>query len=677
MRYQMNFGRLATDGKQRAGFKGAPFRIAILGDFSGRANAGQLETGAQLAKRKPIKIDVDNLDDILERFSPTLNLTVGGAGGTVSIKPRSIDDLHPDELYANVELFEELSALRMQVENNSMFDRAVEAIKGWASEGTISKVRHRRSRSRGNAVPVQGRLDDFARLMGQAVAPAEPTPADELVKQMMAPYAVAGDDPDQAMVLGAVDEALSGAMRAILHHPDFQALESAWRSLDFLVRRVETSQSLQIIVYDISAEELAADLSAHDDLTQSGLYNLLVEQPLLDEQQGAFSLFVGAYTFELTPPHAELLARVARLAAAGEAPFIASIGTDCITVKEDDLHPLVQQSWGALRGMPECAYLGLTVPRFMLRRPYGAKGEPIDAFKFEEFNDQVGLRAFLWGNSAILAAVLMAETYNRQGDRMMLGKIMSLGDMPYHFYTDSDGDQMALPSTERLLSERTSAHVTGQRFLPVLSIKGRPEVRLGSFQSVAGGELLGRWAPDAVRDAIDKAIKAKAKADAVPAETTEAAPVPVAAEPRKKRAPAPVPVAAEPRPKEKPAPAADTTDASASEAEPEEALAESLDADDAGDDSALDDLLAELDDSSEEEVAEASADGDEDDDGTDLDALLADLGGDDDDEDSDGGDDVMDDLDALLAELDDGDDESSDDDDEEMDPELAALLDSL
>ena len=70
MRYQMNFGRLATDGKERAAFKGAPFRIALLGDFSGRANAGKLESGDGLAKRKPIKIDVDNIDDILERFLP-------------------------------------------------------------------------------------------------------------------------------------------------------------------------------------------------------------------------------------------------------------------------------------------------------------------------------------------------------------------------------------------------------------------------------------------------------------------------------------------------------------------------------------------------------------------------------------------------------------------------------
>ena len=687
MRYTMNFGHLATDSKPRAAYGGVPFRIALLGDFSGRSNAGRCDAGEALARRKPIKIDVDNIEEILHRFSPTLQLRVGGAGGTVEIQPRSIDDLHPDELYRNVELFDEMSAMRMQIGNNAMFERAAEAMRGWASEGTLEKVRLRNERSSGNTVPVQGRLGDFASLIGRpALDTSAPTPVEDLIKQMVAPYVVAADDPDQDLLLAAMDEALGGAMRAILHHPDFQALESAWRTLDFLVRRVETSQKLQIVVYDVSAEELAADLSAQDDLCQTGLYSLLVEQPQLDEQDGPFSVFIGTYTFEQTPPHAELLARVARLAAAAEAPFVAAIGTDCITTKTDDLHPLVSQAWDALRSMPECAYLSLVTPRFMLRVPYGAKGEPIESFAFEEFNDKVGLRAFLWGNPAAVAAVLLAETYNRMGERMMLGKIMSLGDMPFFFYTDRDGDQVGLPSTERLLSERGSAHLTAQNFTPLLSIKGRPEVRLGSFQSLGGGELLGRWAPEAVRDAIDGAVKAKAKAAATTVQ--EKAPVPIAAERRPAPVPAPAPVAAErtsgsrtsvtPLAAEK---AADELAAAAGDAP-----ADTTSPGDEGED--LDALLAGLDDQADDDNGNGNdgdenidallagledESGDSDGGGDDLDALLADLGSDDD------GDaekvEAEDELDALLASL--GGDDDGDDDDSEMDPDLAALLDSL
>src|SRR3546814_20077627 len=115
-------------------------------------------------------------------------------------------------------------------------------------------------------------------------------------------------------------------MRRILHHPDFQTLESLWRSVDMLVRRLETGGSLQIVLYDISAEEIAADLAAADDLEESGLYKLLVERPRQEAAQGPLGAVLGLYTFEETPPPAELLRRTAPLTAAAGAPFVTGSG---------------------------------------------------------------------------------------------------------------------------------------------------------------------------------------------------------------------------------------------------------------------------------------------------------------------------------------------------------------
>ena len=129
-------------------------------------------------------------------------------------------------------------------------------------------------------------------------------------------------------MVARVDAALSDAMRRVLHHPDFQTAEALWRGLEFLVRRVETSTRLQIVIYDISAEEVAADLAASDALDQSGLYSLLVEQPAMDANQGSLSLLAGLYQFEVTPPHADLLGRVAQLAAVAGAPFVSGVGPD-------------------------------------------------------------------------------------------------------------------------------------------------------------------------------------------------------------------------------------------------------------------------------------------------------------------------------------------------------------
>jgi hypothetical protein len=146
-----------------------------------------------------------------------------------------------------------------------------------------------------------------------------------------------------------------------------------------------------------------------------------------------------------------------------------------------------------LRSMSEAAYLGLAAPRFMLRLPYGKKTDPIASFNFEEFTASAGLSGMLWGNPAVIAALLAGQTYTLQGQKMNLGSIMSVGDMPFHYYTDKDADQVPLPCTERLMTARMAALMTSQAFMPLISLKGRPEVRLGSFASLAGKILAGPW----------------------------------------------------------------------------------------------------------------------------------------------------------------------------------------
>jgi type VI secretion system ImpC/EvpB family protein len=308
------------------------------------------------------------------------------------------------------------------------------------------------------------------------------------------PHVVAAPDPGQASMLKAVDEAIGTAMRAILHHPDFQAVESTWRSLDLIARKVETGGGMEMVLYDIAAEELAADLAEHDELSESALFKILAERPLEDAREGRLAAMIGLYTFDEIPPHAELLGRMAKIAAHIDAPFFAAITPDYLDVKMDDRHELTAEAWDALRDEPEAKYLGLASPRFLLRHPYGAKTDPIDPFEFEEFTLTGGLSGMLWANPAVLVAILLAETAVQGGKNMSLGKVMSLGEMPYYWITDQYGDQVALPCTERLLSQRKAEDTVARGYMPVLSIKGRDVVRLGGFNSVGGGEILGPWA---------------------------------------------------------------------------------------------------------------------------------------------------------------------------------------
>ena len=493
MGFEFRFGSLG-DSPSRAVKTGEVFRLAVLGDFSARANRGELEVGAALAARKPLRVDVDSFEEMPRRLDLQLQLDIGGEEGVVEVEIQSMDDFHPDELYDNLEIFSDLAGLRQRLKNSSTFAKAAKEVQAWPGVGAPPK-RRRRRRSRGSAVAADCKLSDFAELVHRDYVDRTETSIDRLVKQLVAPYVVPAPDPRQETLVAAVDAAISDTMRRVLHHPDFQATEALWRSLELLVRRLETGRNLQIVLYDITAEEWAADLSSTESLEETGLYQLLVEQPSMDASQGPLAAIVGNYQFEQTPPHAELLGRFSKISAAAQAPFIASIGTACLEKQRSrDLHALVVESWTALKQLPEAPYLALTVPRFLLRMPYGKKTSPIERFEFEEFTPQYGLSGMLWGNSAVLVGLLLGQTFSHQGmKKMNILSSLTVDDMPFYFYTDADGDQVALPSTERLIDVRTATEVAARGFLPVLAIRGRPEVRLAGMGSIAGTPLAGPW----------------------------------------------------------------------------------------------------------------------------------------------------------------------------------------
>ncbi len=491
---QLAFGRMSADRPDPERLKRTRFRIAIFGDFSGRSARGQVETGDALAARKPIILDSDTVEDVIESFATTLVLPIGKDGAGIEVQLKGLDDLHPDELYEKVELFDGLSGLKSQLSAGATADHAAKQLIGWGEEFGQAVVPPRKS-SGGNTVRADLKLSDFQKLIGDTGgALAQASPVDDLLKRVVGPHIRKLPSPDVQAMQTAVDEALSAAMRMVLHHPEFQSVEAQWRSLDLIARSVEDDDTLDVVLYDVSAEEIAADLAAEEDLAKTGLVRLLTDEPLDEENgRGGYSAMIGLYTFEETPPHAELLGRIGRVAAHVDAPFISAITPAYLDVKKEDRHPLVVEAWDTLRAMPEAGHIGLASPRFLLRRPYGAKSEPIYEFDFEEFTETEGLRGMLWANPAVLVTILLAQSFKQHGKGMKLGSVMSLGGMPYHFVNDRHGDQVALPCTERNITLAKHEHSVQRGYMPVLSVKGRDEIRLGSFNSVAGQEILGPW----------------------------------------------------------------------------------------------------------------------------------------------------------------------------------------
>ncbi len=474
----MNFagiGQPAPDWPARR-----PMRLALFGDFGGGAGRGRLDTGAALARRKPLKVEYDTLEDALGRLDLSLTLPVGADGAPVTLAIGDLESFHPDAIYRNVSLFNELSALRKRLNTPATFAAAAKEVMSWGGEALArASTMARRGADRGSAPSRSATLDDFARLTGRTapVAPAAGA-VDRLLQRVVAPFVVPAADPKKDALLTAVDAALTDAMRAVLHHPDFQTAESLWRGVDFLLRRIETSHQLQVHLFDVSAEEFAADLSAVDDLADSGLYKLLVETPSQDAD-GGYAYIGGCYRFDATPPHAELLGRAAQVAAHAGAPFITAVATDPFADRREPPHRLVRDAFAALREMPNASFLALLGPRFLLRHPYGKKSDPISSFAFEEFSREAGLRGMLWGHPALLALYVLAQP----------GATTVVDDLPFHYFTDDHGDSVALPCTDRLISTQVASLLRTYGINAVMAHKGEAMVRLAGLEAVNGDGL--------------------------------------------------------------------------------------------------------------------------------------------------------------------------------------------
>ncbi len=201
----------------------------------------------------------------------------------------------------------------------------------------------------------------------------------------------------------------------------------------------------------------------------------------------------------------ELLGRLGKLAGLANAPFLAAaapgfVGCDSFAAHPDPRDWTTtsgadsEEAWGALRALPEAGYLGLALPRFLLRQPYGKTGEPIERFPFEELPVEMPHESYLWGNPAVICGALLAQAFRADGWAMQASGYGEFEDLPVHSFK-ADGETGVTPCAEAWLSDRAGERILEQGLMPVLSVRGRPAVRVVSIQSVRKGAaaLAGRW----------------------------------------------------------------------------------------------------------------------------------------------------------------------------------------
>lgn len=477
-----------------------PFRILVLGDFSGdRARAGA-SSHAPLSNRHPIPVDRDCVDDVIAQTAPEIVLE-RGSDDDVIVPITSIEDFHPDHLYDTLPLFQSLRAMRARLANPATFADAARELTNGDRASAPGASDEDASASRAMRPPAPGHVLDA--ILGEPLQAAEPSDdaLQVLIRRAIEPYLVPDADPRQDALVARVDRAIANAMRGVLHHRAFQAVEAAWRSVWMLTRRLETDDHLEIHLLDVSAAELVSDLGTDGAGERSALWRIIVDGSAGTPGAQPWSLLVGAFTFGWDDADLLVLSRLGAMARAAGAPFLAGAAPRLAGAPTFDRSTDASEwstraipAWDTLRASRDAAYIGLAAPRFLARLPYGADGEECDRFAFEELGAPYEHREFLWANAAFACALLLAQSFSAAGWRMRPGSRRELTGLPYVLQR-SNGDVQATPCAEVLLTERSSNRMLECGIMPLASLKDQDAALLVRFQSIAqpATALAGRW----------------------------------------------------------------------------------------------------------------------------------------------------------------------------------------
>jgi type VI secretion system protein ImpC len=310
-----------------------------------------------------------------------------------------------------------------------------------------------------------------------------------LAEQALSQTSLISSDVVQSIeaIIAQLDRKLSEQINLILHHEDLQTLEGAWRGLHHLVNNTETDEMLKIRVMNITKKELGKTLKSFKGTAwdQSPIFKSIYAAEYGQFGGEPFGCLVGDYHFDHSAPDVELLGEIAKTAAAAHCPFIAGaspalmrMGSWQELADPRDLTKIFTTpeyaAWRSLRESEDARYLGLAMPRFLARLPYGAKSDPVEEFDFEEDTGSADHTRYTWANSAYAMAVNINRSFKMYGWCSRIRGVESGGaveGLPVHtFPTDDGGVDMKCP-TEIAIDDRREAELAKNGFMPLLHRK--------------------------------------------------------------------------------------------------------------------------------------------------------------------------------------------------------------
>ena len=326
-----------------------------------------------------------------------------------------------------------------------------------------------------------------------------------LVSQLVEPGRKV-DKVSKALVdemIAEIDQKLSLQVDAVLHHAELQKLESAWRGLKYLVDKTDFRENIRLELLNVSKEDLLEDFEDSPEVTKSGLYKTVYTSEYGQFGGKPYGNIIANYEFGPGPQDVKLLQHVASVSAMAHAPFFAAAGSEFFGLDNfkgipnlKDLKSIFEGpqyiKWQSFRESEDARYVALTLPRFLLRLPYGSETVPVKGFNYEE-NVSASHEHYLWGNTAFTFATRLTDSFAKY--RWCTNIIGPLGggaveDLPVHQFESMGAVQTKIP-TEVLISDRREFELAEEGFISLAMRKGSDNACFFSANSVQKPKYFG------------------------------------------------------------------------------------------------------------------------------------------------------------------------------------------
>lgn len=323
-----------------------------------------------------------------------------------------------------------------------------------------------------------------------------------LVKQALTDSSLVKDDVLDTiqLMIARLDEKISAQLNEVIHAPEFQQLEGAWRGLYYLVNNSETDATLKLRVLNISKKEIGSDANSNPGAKwdQSELFHKLYGDEYDTLGGYPYGALIGDYSFDHHGPDVNVLRHIGKISAAGHIIFIASadpllLGMDTwndlpkIRDLSDKLDAPEYAAWKSVRESENSRYMALCMPRVLSRAPYGAKTNPVEEFAFEERTDGHVGRDYAWMNAAYAMGANINRAFKESGWTVNIRGVQSGGEvteLPVHMFPTDDGDMDLKCPTEIAIGDRREAELSKAGVIPLIHRKNTDRAAFLGAQSI-------------------------------------------------------------------------------------------------------------------------------------------------------------------------------------------------